>query len=372
MGEEIIEHLKKRPIASLLRRIESESALKLLCIVDWRLQKFKLYEHIVKHPKLLEQLVCFRSYEQFHFYEYRMKKDPFGMNLLQCECCEFVAPYNITLEHMVLNHGYHRSARVCQWCRKMDIREHIESNTLDQCYREYMDQNKISVNSIACRLINEVFKILRSLAGRLQVLTQRQSNYCARTFARTDHTITIDDTDDEDSSNDNFITPRMRGKTMNSEHLNRLFGVAMHFFRVNVHSSPRNYIEPVAEIPKQHREKQQHPSLMEPSEQQPPMIQQMIQHVPQMPMQEQLEQHHYHPPLMTPMEQMSLLHALPPSYNAVRSVEITNLANFMTYAIENIRSDEIRKKALFDIQKRILQFSADDLRLQLENRGNDQ
>lgn len=116
MQQQLIDHLSSRPLEPILRhqllRGKSAIALKVMCVIDYLLQTKHLYAEILRQPKLLEQLLCFNDFEQFHYYEYKMSDFPFNDWVLACQCCEFIAPYKYTLEHMVLNHNRHMSAEL--------------------------------------------------------------------------------------------------------------------------------------------------------------------------------------------------------------------------------------------------------------------
>lgn len=194
-----------------------------MTIIDCVLEKSKLYAQILQHPKLLDQLLRFKNYEQFNYFEYKLKKIPFGKYLLGCQCCEFVAPYTTTLEHMVLSHGRHQSAELCQWCGESDIRAHIESKTLDQCYCNYSDKHHFNVSAHVIQLIDEVFAQLRLLADDLGVRSTHQNNYRACSFTGKE-TIPLNGIVNDDISNQVFVSkPMVRNKTMNFDRLERLF-----------------------------------------------------------------------------------------------------------------------------------------------------
>lgn len=350
MLKTIHNHLLARPISAILRttQTENEKTLKLMYIIDCCLQRWQLYPDILKYPKLLEQLLRFKSYENFQFYEYKMKKKPFGQLLLGCQCCEFVAPYIITLEHMVVNHGRHRSAEECQWCCSSTIHQHIASNTLERCYSEYINKHQINVDPSVCQLIEMVFKHLRVLAEDLGVLTVHHCNYRARNSIGTE-IIVLDDTDKDDISSEVFVSkPFVRNKTMNIDQLNKIFQKALQYFD-----------EDMIQLGKR---KPNHMS---------------DQSVPKMPRLQQTQK----PPQHTPFRQQEQPHAqrspplgpMPPisssSHTNIISPEINHLANLMVLSLQTLHNDTIRAKALFNIKKTILQHSAEDLQWQLENRN---
>lgn len=355
---ELVKHLMERPIGIILKGNESASALKLMCVVDYKLNELGLYGNVLKNSNLLKQLLSFQNYEHFHYYQYRLKRIPFKTYLLQCEICKLIAPYNITMDHMVLNHGRHESAQKCQWCCQMEIHEHTSSISLERCYRNYIAHRQINATETDCSTIIEVFSMFQALATTLQVKSTRDSKYLAAQCTST-QTIQLDDTDNKDISREILVTqPYLRNhKTMNLIKLEQLFQCAMDYFNVNNSSSrseePLQFVEEM---------------LLQQQEQKPILPQQM-ELVEQIQLVQ--EEHHQQPPLlaepMIPMEPIRPMHevsSIPSSDTTLRSNEVKNLANFMTSAIENIRNDEIRRKTLFDIQKTILYYSNKDLQLQ--------
>lgn len=341
MSEAIFEHLMSRPIASIAKtQAESEVGLKLMAIVDYMLEESQLYAEILQHPKLLDQLIRFKQYDQFHYYEYKLKKVPFEQWLLECQCCNFAAPYTTTLEHMVLNHGRHQSAELCQWCGVLPIRAHIESKTLDQCYREYSQRHQINVSAHVRQIIGEVYKQLRRLAADLGVRSTRQNSYRACNSTSTEIIPLNDIVNDEISTEVVVTKPNVRNKTMNFNQLDFYFKRAMQFFNEDTKQlrySPFQMYDP--SVP-----------------QMPPMQ--------QIPMQQQHQQQHQPSSLQSPWTQNPWV---PPHQVDTQSSEVANLASFVTYALQTIRSDSIRTRAHFDIRKNILKFLAEDLQYQLQN-----
>lgn len=349
MSKTILNHLMARPMSSILKKTQSENevTLKLMCIIDHWLEKSQLYADILQYPKLLEQLLRFKNYERFQYFEYKMNKKPFGQLLLACQCCEFVAPYNITMEHMVLNHGRHRSAGECQWCCQLKIHEHIESDTLEQCYHEYIDKYQINVNPRVCKLIDAVFMQLRLLADNLGVRTTRSSEYRAHNSIRTE-IIALDDSDDDDLCNKVLVSkPWVRNKMMKSDRLNKLFQEAMRYFDNDKKQIRYMRDQSVAQMPR-------------------------MQHMQELPQHIQLQQQQQQQPsssrLSPPLNHMPPM----PSHTNIISPDITNLANFMIHALQSMHNDSIQMKAMFNIKKTILQYSAEDLQSQLDNRNNHQ
>lgn len=72
----ISNHLKNQPIAGIFKNSNEKDnivALKFMAVVDFHIQRneWKLYDRINNSsPKLMSQLLQFRSYETFTYYEY--------------------------------------------------------------------------------------------------------------------------------------------------------------------------------------------------------------------------------------------------------------------------------------------------------------
>lgn len=91
MRPNVLEHLMSRPIASIVENSKercNEIALKLMCIVDYRLEKLKLYPEMEAISKLTEQLLKFHSFGSFNYFNYKMPYNMFGTKVLKCKNCE--------------------------------------------------------------------------------------------------------------------------------------------------------------------------------------------------------------------------------------------------------------------------------------------
>lgn len=108
MSSKVLEHLKNRPIAAVrnvLSERDSIDALKLICILDYELEKANLYAEMAAVPKLSEQLLKFYSLSSFKYFSYKLEKFLLGKRLLRCKVCQLVGPYVTVLEHMVISHN---------------------------------------------------------------------------------------------------------------------------------------------------------------------------------------------------------------------------------------------------------------------------
>lgn len=360
MNQEIINHLTSRPIAPILHQQlsthgENAIALKLMCIVDYCLDFKQLYPEILSSPKLFQQLFRFKDYGNFHFYEYKLPDFPFGEWLLTCQCCELIAPYKYTMEHMVLCHDRHLSAELCQWCGKNEIREHTRSDTLNQCYQKYyFGGMQVFAGVQISALIKNVFMQLRYLASKLGVRTYRSPNYRA-IMSTVKETLDIGDADISDEVRVSK-TPIRVAKTIKRDQLESLFQQALRYFGINlanVHYSPltfgnyatRSEIRTTAQM----FDTQQMPQI--------PQIHLTSTSPSSTPSQQQL-----------PSVSSSIS---TPSYDP-QSLEITNLANLLTSALKNMHDESIRKKALINIQRSILQYATEDLQSQIRNGTKDE
>lgn len=146
MNSKLVEHLRGRPIAPVLNATigSNTNLLKILCILDYELEKANMYPEIKVMPKLMGQLMNFYPSSEFKYFKYNLSKEAkIGNKVLQCKCCELIGPYVIVLEHMAVNHNIHTSAKLCMFCEKDELQDHATSNTLDQCYDNYMTKKQL-------------------------------------------------------------------------------------------------------------------------------------------------------------------------------------------------------------------------------------
>lgn len=74
--------------------------------------------------------------------------------------------------------------------------------------------------------------------------------------------------------------------------------------------------------------------------------------------------------LFAPTSSMRLV-SPPTAAHDFQSMEISNLANFLTSALQNMRNESIRKKAVINIQQSILQYATEDLQSQIDGTNKD-
>lgn len=349
----ILEHLSTRPIASIVgtsMEIDNEIALKMMCIIDHSVHVKRLYPEIESTPKLLEQLLRIRNFGSFHYFEYRLRKSALSNKLLQCMCCEFVAPYIITLEHMVLSHSRHESAKLCQWCKKTDLRNHFDCENLENCYSSYLNRHQINSHYPISTVIDKFYSLMRNIAARLNVNTRHGDLFDARA-PKTIPCVVIDDDDDDGYSNETYATPPKTKslKTFNMDALERMFQEAMYTF--NIAYEPD--FSGNAEMSMMMNEAA---SIASPPMSVKPSIPQMSQ-MPQMPSQMSSQMPSQMPSQMLPMPPMP--QQFPEQMNRMR--EISNFGNFVASALNNMYDDSIRKHAIYQIQQIVLALCAEDM-----------
>lgn len=362
MHQEIINHLSSRPFAPILQHQlslgENTIALKLMCIIDYLLEMKQLYPEILSQPKFLEQLLRFKNFEHFHYYEYRFSDFPFGDWMLACQCCEFIAPYKYTLEHMVLSHGRHLSAELCHWCGQNELREHTQFDTLSQCFHNYYF-NKLGSYAGAQHsgLIKNVFAQFRYLATKLGVKTLRNTSYRASKSTAKEVLATGSNDADTDIAQEIYVTktPIRVNKTMKMDQLDALFQKAIHHFRINVRNIQHLPFDQQSITSNTCASFDNYTTTRD------------IHTVPLMQSPTQIPRN---PDVQQTMSSLRLV-SPPAAAHDVQSLEIMNLASFLTSALQNMRSDTIRKKALIHIQQSILQYASEDLQSQINGTKND-
>lgn len=367
MHQEIINHLSSRPFAPILQHQllygENTIALKLMCVVDYFLEIKQLYPEISIHPKLLVQLLRFKDYERFHYFEYKLPDFPFGDWTLVCQCCEFTAPYKYT--HMVLCHDRHLSAELCHWSGQHELRDHTQSDTLSQCYQSYFYKKIGSyAGTHLSVLIKNVFTQIRLLAAKLGVKTYRYTRYRAiKSTAK--ELLATGGIDDADIFKEIYVTKTQKRvwKSMKHDQLEALFQKAMKHFGItvgDVQHLPFDRADAGGTAPESYATGRDVHTV--------PMMQSSAplsdtQQIPQFPEIQMMPS----PPLSTTSYQLAASSTA--TYNA--QLQIMNLAGFLTSALLNIRNESIRKKAVINIQQSILQFANEDLQSQIDGASND-
>lgn len=260
--DKIREHLEGRPIAPNLaacKEKDSVLALKLLCVIDYFIEKRKLNADIDAIPKMREQLLNWHSYESFRFYNYSAS-NWFTREILQCKRCEFIGPYLTTLIHMVsieislgsllckkkpninsivllvrisqaVNHDLHIGLKKCAWCSRMNFQEHIAQNTVQECYEMYLAKEQIH-NPDYPKVVVDFYDMIKTIAGALEVKICRKDSFAGIGYKSKDYLFDVDSDGDVDQSVTVFSMKRKYRKEINTLELNKLFRKAMeHFHR---------------------------------------------------------------------------------------------------------------------------------------------
>lgn len=182
MNSKLNEHLQKRDIAPILAQStekEDEVALKIMCIIDHALIKRDFYSQMKAEPKLIHQLIGFKSYSAFNYWKY-LKPQKFPSDyVLECWKCKLVGPYYLILSHMAATHNTHVGSNKCLYCKKVDTKVHFEDNTLQRCYEDYLTKNAIE-NTNYPDVIVKFYDMLQELAKILGVLHTRTEAYTAK------------------------------------------------------------------------------------------------------------------------------------------------------------------------------------------------
>lgn len=190
--ESTVQHLQNRQFAPIFNESDEQTnpiALKLMCVVDYGMQRWHLYDSIKKSnsPKLLQQLLQFRSYGAFKYYDYQA---PMGKRVLQCKFCNLNGPYGLILTHMAINHNAHIGMTTCNYCNTNDLKKHIDQNSLDECYANYIRRNGVEVNETINKIVVEFYTMLKLLSAKLNIITVRNHLFSGKGYAapgRLDH-----------------------------------------------------------------------------------------------------------------------------------------------------------------------------------------
>lgn len=228
MNSKLLEHLKGRPIAPILvtsRQTNNESALKLMCIIDYKLEVQDLYKELKKVPKLMEKLLQLHSFGSFKYFKYNLPKTHVSDQILLCKYCDLMGPYTTIIEHMVIRHNMHPSAQWCMWCEKADFKNHDSK----WCYNEY--RGKLRTTSYFS-VVTSIQKLLETLADELNVKVLRNKEYKHVLYAQKPQCLNINDIGGEISNEVLEYRPRkMSKKVFDSRALEKEFRFAMkHFY----------------------------------------------------------------------------------------------------------------------------------------------
>lgn len=233
----ITEHLRSRPIAAIFDKCDEKQdykALQFMSIVDYEAERRKLYERIGEspYPKLLSQLLQFCHFGRFRFYDFhadrRMKE-----YVLQCKFCELTGPYACILTHMAINHNVHTALKTCTFCNKEDVGKHLDDHSLDRCHHEYVQRYRIVIDESLCDIVSDFYAMLKDISVKLDIITIRNKNYCARGYGTVER---LDQNYDEDFSNECTVfrpKSQVRNKTIESTKLNAEFARVTEIFALS-------------------------------------------------------------------------------------------------------------------------------------------
>lgn len=237
--EKIREHLLSRPIASIYNASNEKNddvALKLMCVIDFFIEKRGLNAAIDAVPKLREQLLSWASFKSFRYYSYMASSEWFTGKILQCKRCEFIGPYLKTLTHMAVNHDLHIGLKKCVWCNRMDFRTHIAENTAQECYEMYLAKEQI-FNYTDTKLIIDFYDILKTIGIQLDVRIKRSDQYAGTGYKSNDYLLDVDLEGEVNQSIQVFNLKKKQQKEINIIKLNTFFRKAMkHFHGKEAHT----------------------------------------------------------------------------------------------------------------------------------------
>lgn len=163
---ELQEYLKNQPIASIFEKLQvdeknDENALKFMFIINCIALQMDLYRRISdsNQPKLLHELLGFRSYKSFSYYNY-LGNSHFREKNLQCKVgqCQFYGPYMLVLTHMAINHNKHCSSEMCAYCCRFDLKTHFAEDSFERCYENYLQRDDTWVVAIQANPIQDIIK----------------------------------------------------------------------------------------------------------------------------------------------------------------------------------------------------------------------
>lgn len=363
----------KRPFASIVSSSsekDNDIALKVMCVVDYYMEKHDLYRQINSVPKLMEQIFKFKSYAMFQYYKYALKKTLMRDRPLQCECCEFMGTYETTLEHMVLNHDRHKSARDCHWCGETELANHEATNTLNECYVKYSFRNRLRDDNCPS-FIGHVYKLISKIALTLNVQTLRSATFMA-TMIKTTAIADSIASDDDGISNEMIVSDLMfkrSPKRINLESLEKLFNEAMCYFRVPI---KRNH---ETEVDMMMSRIQNQPICHEFAIGDTMFDEKSIENetannftMTTVCTEPTLNSYNYQYPVQKVMPQPSFTLTPPLRPNdvitqPVTELELRNFTNFAGSTINNMYDETIKRRTMCQIQQILLQASADDMHI---------
>lgn len=192
----MLDHLSARPIGPIIGCLDEneendETALRLMCIIDYELERrTNFYKRIseTKLPKLLHELLGFHSYKSFQYYDY-IGNCQFNRKYLHCKYgqCQFFGPYMLVMTHMAINHNMHCGIKLCAYCCHVELKLHFAENSFQKCYEKYLKREEISdiivESSVIYEIISDFYNVIKDCSIRLGVRSRRQlHNYSGKGF----------------------------------------------------------------------------------------------------------------------------------------------------------------------------------------------
>ncbi|XP_037033656.1 uncharacterized protein LOC119072517 isoform X1 [Bradysia coprophila] len=171
-----LQNLPIYPIFENCSEKDNFTALQFMYIVDFHANYYiKLYDRIkgVQQPKLLGQLLQFRQFEKFRYFHYSVAKQ-YGNSVLQCRYCPLVGPCGCILSHMAINHNVHTGLKHCVFCNG---ETHVTSNSLFECYKNYIQRNDIEIDEKVCEIVAIFYDMMRKLSRALNICVERRKGY---------------------------------------------------------------------------------------------------------------------------------------------------------------------------------------------------
>lgn len=177
-------YLLERPFNLILMSSKEHNnpvALMMMCIVDYYMERKGLYARMAQTPEILSKLLQFHSYASFRYYEYRSKylKHYNGDKLLRCSLCHLVGNYEHILTHMAINHNEHVGITKCAYCKRKDVKLHINDKKFDRyelfrkCSDKYVQKWKIVKDDKELKIVTDFYDMLKEVAQKIDACTSR-------------------------------------------------------------------------------------------------------------------------------------------------------------------------------------------------------
>lgn len=218
--EKMQEHLMSRPMASIYLSSDEKNnkvALKLMCVIDFLVQKSRLNDEIDSVPNLRHQLLQLSSFESFGYYEYLGSCDCLQLEVYKCKLCGLFGSYLLILTHLALTHDMHIGMKKCLKCKRSEINRNMS--------QEYHDLYLVRMEHTMTypRVVAKFYDMLRSIGIALKVKVNRYATFDGSYKGAA-------------GDSDRFLPDQTQ---INIIDLNRLFDMAMEYF--NHEKTPELY-----------------------------------------------------------------------------------------------------------------------------------